>query len=50
MVLPAASPRERAYAGSGWQPWASRGGAVASQPSAVVYNGKTYLFGLNYKL
>jgi hypothetical protein len=36
--------RERFYAGSGWQPWASRGGAVASQPSAVVYNGKTYLF------
>ncbi len=36
--------RERYYAGSGWWPWASRGGAVASQPSAVVYNGKTYLF------
>ncbi len=35
--------RERYYA-AGWQPWASRGGAVGSQPSAVVYNGKTYLF------
>ena len=36
--------RERYFSGSAWNPWASHGGLAASQPSAVVYQGKTYLF------
>lgn len=36
--------RERVYANNAWQPWGSRGGTLASQPSAVVYGTKTYLF------